>query len=99
MKTIEEILKIPVAERSPGEFLRAFKYEQEEAAEKSGGKGTKVKAKELYDIYVYISDLKGKPATGNMLVKAVRAEGSSLSNERSKVLAEQFKTRYEAGER
>jgi len=91
--TDQQLLDTPDGELSAGLYYRKYKLVQA----KSGMKGSSVNmvpADELYELYFYYSDLKGKPLTGNMFVKAVRAEGTKLSNERAKELAETFSLKY-----
>ncbi len=91
--TDQELLDTPDVDLSAGLYYRKYKLEQA----KSGMKGSSVNmvpADELYELYFYYSDLKGKPLSGNMFVKAVRSEGTKLSNERAKELAEKFSLRY-----
>jgi len=91
--TDQELLDTPDAELSAGLYYRKYKLVQAKEGIRGGGVNM-VPANHLYELYVYYSDLKGKPLTGNMLVKAIRAEGSKCSNERAKELAEEFSIKY-----
>ena len=91
--TDQELLDTPDSDLSAGLYYRKYKLEQK----KNGSTGSGVNmvpADDLYELYFYYSDQKGKPLSGNQLVKAVRAEGSKCSNERAKELAETFSLRY-----
>ncbi len=91
--TDEELLATPDSELAAGYFYRKWKLNQAKQGSIGGGKNL-VPIDELYPVYVYYSNLKGKPLTGNMFVKAVRSEGTKLSNERAKILAEEFSIKY-----
>jgi len=90
----EKLLSTPDADLSAGMYYRKYKLIQARAGSTGGRKVNLVPTDELYELYEYYSDQKGKPLTPNMFVKAVRAEGSKLSNERSKILVEEFSIRY-----
>lgn len=94
MKTIEELLRIDKVDLSPGEFYAVWKHEQKINGS-SGIRKNMVPADQLYELYEYYSNEKGKPLTGNMFVKVIRAEGEKCSNERAKVLVEAFRPKYE----
>ena len=90
----ERIMASATADLSPAEFFHQFR----EKAKLSGSSGIRknmVPADDLYELYVYYSEVKGKPLSGNALVKVIRAEGTKCSNERAKLLAEEFAIKFE----
>jgi len=91
--TDQTLLDTPDTELSAGLYYRKYKLQQAKSGMKGSGVNM-VPSDELYELYFYYSDLKGKPLSGNAFVKSVRAEGTKLSNERAKELAEKFSLRY-----
>ena len=91
--TDDQLIETPDVDLSAGLYYRKFKLMQKREGS-TGVRKNMTPADELYELYFYYSDQKGKPLTGNMFVKAVRAEGTKLSNERAKVLAEGFSKKY-----
>ena len=91
--TAQELLGTPDADLSAGEYYKKYKLQQAQSGIKGSGINM-VPADEVYTLYVYYSDLKGKPLSGNQLTKAMRAEGQKISNERAKELAETFSLKY-----
>jgi len=89
----EELLKIPDSDLSAGLFYKKYKIIQTQSGIRGSGVNMSP-ADELYNLYVYYSNEKGKPLSGNLFVKAVRSEGTRLSNERAKVLATEFAIKY-----
>ena len=91
--TDQELLDTPDEDLPAGLFYRKYKLIQSKSGIKGSGVNM-VPADNLYEIYEYYSNEKGKPLSGNMLVKAIRAEGGKCSNDRAKELAETFRIKY-----
>jgi len=92
--TDQQLLDTPDVELSAGLYYRKYKLQQA----KSGMKGSSVNmvpADALYDLFVYYSKAKKRLLSGNSLVKVIRAEGTKCSNERAKLLAEEFAIKFE----
>ena len=93
--TDQDLLKTPDAELSAGLYYRKYKLQQKQQGSSGGGsKVNMVPMSEVYDVFKYYSDQKGKPLSGNQLTKAMRAEGQKMSNERGKLLAPDLAERY-----
>ncbi len=92
--TDDQLIETPDVDLSAGLYYRKFKLMQKREGS-TGVRKNMVESSALYEIYFYYSDQKGKPLTPNMFVKAVRAEGTKLSNERSRTLVEEtFRDKY-----
>ena len=91
--TDQQLLETPDVDLSSGLYYRKYKLQQAKSGMKGAGINM-VPVDEVYELYVYYSDLKGKPLSGNQLTKAMRAEGQKISNERGKLLASEFEIRY-----
>lgn len=91
-RPIEELLAEDLADLSPGEFLQVYRHNQKLEAKAGQTRTNMAPVDELYEIFKYYPKAQKSP---NQLVKHVRAEGTSLSNERSRELFNTFTKRYE----
>ncbi len=94
--TDQDLLDTPDGELNAGLFYRKYKLRQAaEGRAGSAGRKNMVELTEVYAVFSYYSDKKGKTISGNQLTKAMRAEGQKMSNERGKLLAPQLAERYD----
>ena len=86
----QELLDTPDSDLSAGLYYRKYKLEQK----KNGSTGSGVNmvpADDLYELFYYYEKARKSP---NQLVKHIRAEGTSCSNERAKELFPEFTKKY-----
>ena len=92
--TLDQIMKADKVDLSPGDFYLRWKEESKRAG-LEGGRKRLSEDDELYELFKDVRIANDKPITGNKLVKYIRACEVKCSNERAKVLAETFETKYQ----
>ena len=86
----QEIMEADLTDLNPAEFFYRYKIEEKENAS-AGHRKNMVEADDLYGLFCYYEKSR---KSSNQLVKHIRAEGTSCSNERARELFPKFEERY-----